>query len=179
MIRQGITKGHTDDFWVFEAFSSPSSSPNRSQFLVWKQPSKTMVLQDLLLNCGWRGKSLKLQNNQSYITHTHWKLSGYFPGSLQIKLLTLWSKIDSFYWQKCTYEKVPKNWTATPPPHLDKIQKNSSFFSQAPSLWPSNLSPLPIECLFTMQGGRAREKLEINRCAMLGKYGSGNASKER
>ena len=33
--------------------------------------------------------------------------------------------------QKCTYEKVPKDLgRALRPPHLDKIQKNSSFFSQ-------------------------------------------------
>ena len=31
--------------------------------------------------------------------------------------------------QKCTYEKVPKDLGRPPfPPHLDRIQKNSSFF---------------------------------------------------
>ena len=31
--------------------------------------------------------------------------------------------------QKCTYEKVPKNLGRAPLPHLDKIQKNTCFFS--------------------------------------------------
>ena len=40
-------------------------------------------------------------------------------------------KKTPFIDQKCTYEKIPKKlgMPPPPPPHLDKIQKNSSFFS--------------------------------------------------
>ena len=39
-------------------------------------------------------------------------------------------EVDSFLDQKCTYEKWTKNLGRAPPPHLDKIQKNSYFFRE-------------------------------------------------
>ena len=50
--------------------------------------------------------------------------------SLKFKLLAFWRKQTSFIDQKITNEKVTKNLgRALLPPHLDKIRKNSSFFS--------------------------------------------------
>ena len=50
--------------------------------------------------------------------------------SLKFKLLAFWRKKTPFIGQNCTYEKVSKIWAgqSPQPPHLDKIQKNSSFF---------------------------------------------------
>ena len=49
--------------------------------------------------------------------------------SLKFKLLSFWRKYTPFIDQKCTYETVAKNLgRALPPPDLEKIQKNSSFF---------------------------------------------------
>ena len=54
--------------------------------------------------------------------------------SQRFKLLAFWRKWTPFIDQKCTYEKAPKNsGRALPPPHLDRIQKNSYFFGK-PSL---------------------------------------------
>ena len=49
---------------------------------------------------------------------------------LNFKLLAFWRKKTPFIGQNCTYEKVSKIWAgqSPQPPHLDKIQKNSSFF---------------------------------------------------
>ena len=44
------------------------------------------------------------------------------------QIIGILEEIDSFYWPKCTYENVTKN-LGRALPHLDKIQKNSSFFS--------------------------------------------------
>ena len=52
--------------------------------------------------------------------------------SLKFKLLAFWRKKTPIIDQQCTYEKVPEKnlGRALPPPSdLDKIQKNSSFFS--------------------------------------------------
>ena len=52
--------------------------------------------------------------------------------SLKFRLLAFWRKLTPFIDQKCFYEKV-QNFLAKAlhpsPPHLDKIQKNSSFSS--------------------------------------------------
>ena len=62
-----------------------------------------------------------------------WKYLGFCPkhvpptNNLKFKLLAFWRKWTPFIGQKCTYEKVAKNW-AGPSPHLDKIQKNRAFF---------------------------------------------------
>ena len=49
--------------------------------------------------------------------------------SLEFKLLAFWRKYTPFIDQKCTYKKVTKQFVhVPPPPDLDKIQKNSSFF---------------------------------------------------
>ena len=51
---------------------------------------------------------------------------------VQIIGILLW--IDSFYWPKMHSWKVAKKFgQGPPPPHLDKIQKNSHFFGK-PSL---------------------------------------------
>ena len=49
----------------------------------------------------------------------------------KVQIIGILEDIGSFYWPKCTFEKVPKNLfgQGPPPPHLDKIQKNSYFFS--------------------------------------------------
>ena len=50
--------------------------------------------------------------------------------SLKFKLLAFGGKKTPFIDQKCTSEKVTKNLGMPPPPHLDKIQKNSNFFRE-------------------------------------------------
>ena len=54
--------------------------------------------------------------------------------SLKFKLFAFWRNQTLFIDQKCTDENVPKNLARVLlPPHLDKIQNNSSFFGK-PSL---------------------------------------------
>ena len=53
--------------------------------------------------------------------------------SFKFKLLAFWRKLTPFIDQKRTHEKVTTN-LGSPPPHLDKIQKNSNFFFVKPSL---------------------------------------------
>ena len=48
--------------------------------------------------------------------------------SLRFKLLAFWRKQTPIIDQKCTHEKVTKNLGRALPPHVEKIQKNSSFF---------------------------------------------------
>ena len=65
---------------------------------------------------------------------TLWVMYTYnLKNSLKFKLLAFWRKWTPFIDQNCTYEKEPKEFRhgppPPPPPHLDKIQKNSSFFS--------------------------------------------------
>ena len=43
-------------------------------------------------------------------------------------ILLYFVQITSKNYQKCTYQKLPQNLGRASPPHLDKIQKNSSFF---------------------------------------------------
>ena len=48
----------------------------------------------------------------------------------EVQIIGILKEEDSFN-QKCTYEKVTKILDrALPPPHLDKIQKNSNFFRE-------------------------------------------------
>ena len=68
--------------------------------------------------------SEKLLHIKYYIQYTY-----NLKKSLEFKSLAFWRKQFPFIAQKCTYEKVPKNLGRALPPHLDKIQKNSSIFS--------------------------------------------------
>ena len=51
----------------------------------------------------------------------------------KFKLLAFWRKLTPFIGQKCTYEKVPKNW-AGPPPLFGQNPKEQQFFLRIPSL---------------------------------------------
>ena len=47
----------------------------------------------------------------------------------KVQIIDILEEIDSFYWPKVHSWKVDKKiWQGPPPPHLDKIQKNSYFF---------------------------------------------------
>ena len=48
---------------------------------------------------------------------------------LKVQIIGILEKIDSFYWPKMHLWKGDKKLGRAPPPHLDKIQKNSNFFS--------------------------------------------------
>ena len=50
-----------------------------------------------------------------------------------VKSVNMYKKFGQppFIDQKCTCEKWTKNLGRPPPPHLDKIQKNSYFFREA------------------------------------------------
>ena len=67
----------------------------------------------------------------------------------KVQIIGILEERDSFYWPKMHLRKGDKNLDrALPPPDLDKIQKNSSFFFATPSLnKPSLLSIfIPILC---------------------------------
>ena len=53
----------------------------------------------------------------------------YKDNSLKFKSLAFWRKKTPFIDQKCTYEKVPKNWAGPPPPPLiwTKSKKTAVF----------------------------------------------------
>ena len=74
--------------------------------------------------------------------------------SLKFKLLAFWREWTPFIDQKCTYEKGTKNLgSALPPPHLDKIQKNSSIFREIfPQMFYVQLfmSPSQSELVYTI-----------------------------
>ena len=60
-----------------------------------------------------------------------WVMYTTLKNSFKFQLLAIWRKQTPFVDQKCTHE----TWAGpSPPPDLDKIQKNSSFFCVTPSL---------------------------------------------
>ena len=49
---------------------------------------------------------------------------------LKVQYIGIFEEIDSFYWPKMHLWKCAKKFgQGAPPPHLDKIRKNSNFFS--------------------------------------------------
>ena len=48
----------------------------------------------------------------------------------KVQNIGIFGEIDSFYWQKMHFWKGDKKFGHAPPPHLDKIQKNSNFFRE-------------------------------------------------
>ena len=68
----------------------------------------------------------------------------------KFKLLAFWRKFTPFIGQKCTYEKVPKNW-AGPPPSFGQNPKEQQFFLRIPSLahsMPSHVDSIFLNIMF-------------------------------
>ena len=64
----------------------------------------------------------------------------------KVQIIDILEEKDSFYWLKMDLWKGAKKLGGpSPPPHLEKIQKNSSFSSGARPIWlPTSWSPMLI-----------------------------------
>ena len=101
-------------FWIL------SKLPPLPQFGQLVQLFSDVEIEDLKVSWGLK------------ILYIHYNILYIYNLKIQFKLLSFWRKKTPIIDQQCTYEKVPEKnlGRALPPPSdLDKIQKNSSFFS--------------------------------------------------
>ena len=75
----------------------------------------------------WMVDELEMHFKQDYLAPLMY--------GFKVQIIGILEEIDSFYWPKMHLWKGAKKIGQGPPPsHLDKIQKNSSFFLRRPSL---------------------------------------------
>ena len=82
--------------------------------------------------------------------------------SSKLKLLAFWRKYTPFIAQKCTYEKVTKNWGRAPPLIWTKSKRTATFFSwKLPSwtLWPQDNSSRDIICVKCRERSESGDRL--------------------